>query len=306
MRWGRGDGDSNPTVPPAFQAAPIVGTGPLTDSGPLPLPGKEVADRITLIVDSVVEGAPAEPIPWKSATWRTGFQPLFELDPTTVEREVRSRQASTIPAWDGWTLLHADGGPLAGTVAAAPASPPNGPPEPPVWPFHIEPVWDTGDNRGWRFRTDVLPTPKIDKPDVPVGGVLVLANQVTIPRAAKYLVLSAQRYEKETKPSRIQVTIDGVAVSEFDVPIRYGWQEARRCWCRSKRGRANRCGWRSRSSRTIRAAWSNGGRFNGPTAIPSVLVLFEDDPGFVGALDQGPAWRCTTAPTSFRGRVRSR
>jgi hypothetical protein len=301
VRWGRGDGDSNPSVPPAFQAAPIVGTGPLTDSGPLPLPAKEVADRLMLVVDSVVEGAPAGADPLEIRDLANWVQPLFDLEPTAVEREIRSRQAATIPAWDGWTMLHADGGPLAGTVAAPPTTPPNSPAEPPVWPFHIEHVWDTGDNRGWRFRTDILPTPKVDKPDVPVGGVLVLANQVTIPRAAKYLVLSAQRYEKETKPSRIQVTLDGVAVSEFDVPIRYGWQEAAPLLVPVE-------AWAGKSVRVEIAQFADDPRgvvewrtIQWSDRDPSVLVLFEDDPGFVGALDQGTGVAIYDTANKFSG-----
>jgi hypothetical protein len=283
IRWDRVDGDSNTAQPPAFQAAPVVGTGPLTDTGPLAIPAKELASRLTLVVDAVVEGAPAGADPLEIRDLANWIQPLFDLEPISVEREIRSRQAATIPAWEGWTLRQADGGSSD-------------------WPFHIEPVWDTGDNRGWRFRTDVLPTAKIEKPDAIVSGVLVLSRQVAIPRTAKYLVLSAQRFEKETKPSRIQVAIDGVAVSEFDVPIRYGWQEAAPLLVPVEN-------WAGKTVAIEIAQFADDPRgvvewrtIQFSDRDPSILTLFEDDPGFASALNQGDGVALYDTSDKFSGK----
>lgn len=178
---------------PAGANGPIlVGSNELFDSQALPLPTTSES-RLTLVVDAVLDDRPAGADPLEVRDIANWIEPMWTLDPVSVAREVARHLPRVVPAWDGWTIE----GPEPTSLLLSNQS-------------------DSTDGRTLRFWSSVTAP----------GGAFRLSRKLSVTPRHRLLIINCNRFDKSSEPSEIQVLINGKAVAEFDVPIRYAWQEA--------------------------------------------------------------------------------
>jgi hypothetical protein len=190
---GSGTGTGAETRGDAAMTGPVlVGSSSLHDSGPLALP-QSPGGRMSLVVDPVLEELPEGADPLEIRDLANWGEPLFTLDPLACRQEIAKYESRAVSAWDGWTPDRSSSSALKLATQS-----------------------DPGDPRTRRYWLDVSAP----------GSVIRLTRRLAIEPRHRWLLVSCNRFEKQTEPSVIQVLIDGRAVAEFEVPLRHAWQEA--------------------------------------------------------------------------------
>ena len=161
----------------------LIGSEKSYDSGPLPVTGVK---QITLVVDPAHDDRPAGADPFEIRDSFDWLQPLVELDLESLRQEVDRRIESPQWGWAGWTLVGLQNKPCTASV-----------------------TWDLRPPPFKRSRVEIAPR----------DTFFTLAQRLQINERDRFLVLSVNRLEKDTGPSRIQVRMGGSAVAEFDVPV---------------------------------------------------------------------------------------
>ncbi|HEY2250559.1 MAG TPA: NPCBM/NEW2 domain-containing protein, partial [Planctomycetaceae bacterium] len=229
----------------------VIGTAKTFDTGPLPVTG---AKQLTLVVDPAQDDRPPGADPFEIRDSFDWLQPVVELDLESLRQEVDRRIESPQWGWAGWTLAGLPNKPCMASIA---------------WDHRAPPA------RGSRVEI------------APRDTFLALTRRMEIGQRDRFLVLSVNRLEKETGPSRIQVRMAGSAVAEFDVPIFNTAVEPDPLVVPIERFRGSTVDAEIvQISQTpqSRVEWRGIG-----TSIrdPIVFEGFEDDPAFVDAVNQG-------------------
>ncbi|MBI4604892.1 MAG: NPCBM/NEW2 domain-containing protein [Planctomycetes bacterium] len=186
-------GGSGPAEGKALYRGPVLtGSERAVDTGWLDV-ARDTAGRsgersLVLVVDAVEEGHPAGADPLDIRDTFDWIEPLLELGPGELQREVRLRMPRLVAAWQDWTLEGAEWAPLeleTGFSAEAP--------------------------RWWLGVSPVLPFLK-----------LMRSFQLSGPAA---LALVARRDPGKGIPARARVVADGEPLGDFDVPAGARWCE---------------------------------------------------------------------------------
>lgn len=184
---------SGPAASTVIAQGPILtGSEAVFEPAAIPLDGPAEA-RLTLVVDAVLDDRPTGADPLEVRDIANWIEPLWTFDVDAVAEAVSRQVFKAVAAWEGWTLE----GPSPNAAGLVNLS-------------------DSTDGRTLRFWTDVTAP----------GGVFRLSRTLAVGPQQHYLLINCNRFEKGSDPSLLQVLIDGKAVAEFDVPIRYAWQEA--------------------------------------------------------------------------------
>ncbi|MFO0867596.1 MAG: NPCBM/NEW2 domain-containing protein [Pirellulales bacterium] len=89
---------------PAFDSGFLVGSGVTSDTGIVVLPPNDAAEarRLILEIDAAHEGRPMGADPFDVRDLAAWFDPLVELDPPTVAREIAPRVVRHVPGRRDW------------------------------------------------------------------------------------------------------------------------------------------------------------------------------------------------------------
>jgi hypothetical protein len=166
----------------------MVGSDAIADTGTIALPDTAGPRRsIVLQIDPVLEGKPAGADPLDIRDHANWCDPVLELDPAAVERELTQRLAQRLALDRGWTAE-----PLAGTLAEAGLE---------ITSHRHESV------PGWF-------APAVQVKEQP----LVLRRELTIDPRDRWLIVAAVRPKHRRDETRIEVRIGGEPVGAFVVP----------------------------------------------------------------------------------------
>ena len=168
---------------PLHRSEHVIGSLKSHDTGPLSVAG---ATQLTLVVDPAQNDRPAGADPFEIRDTFDWLQPSIELDSEALKAELARRSESPLVSWPGWSVVGSDTRPCQVSIA-----------------------WDPLTAAVRLCRVEVRPRDRF----------FSIARQLEIGSHDRFLVLSVNRLEKDTAPSRLQVRIDGRAIAEFDVPL---------------------------------------------------------------------------------------
>lgn len=243
----------------------VIGTEKTFDTGPLPVTG---AAQFTLVVDSAQDDRPPGADPFEIRDSFDWLQPVIELDLEALRQEVDRRIEAPQWGWAGWTLAGLQNKPCVASVA---------------WDLRSPPVR--------RSRVEIAPR----------DTFFTLTKRLEIGERDRYLVLSVNRLDKDTGPSRIQVRIAGSAVAEFDVPLFNAAAEPDPLVIPIERYRG-----RTLDAEIVqlsqtpqsRVEWRGIGISD---RDPIVFEAFEDDAAFVESINQGTGQAALDTAEKFAG-----
>jgi hypothetical protein len=172
------------TGAPLFRSDHVIGSAKSHDTGPLSVSG---AKQLTLVVDPASHDRPAGADPFEIRDMFDWLQPVIEFDSESLKAGLERRHQTALWGWAGWNIVNAKSG-----------------------PFVVSTSWDQQRPPARRCRVEVAPK----------EAFLAITRRLEIGERHRFLVVSVNRLEKDSGPSRIQVRLDGKAAAEFEVPIR--------------------------------------------------------------------------------------
>jgi hypothetical protein len=171
-----------------YQSQILVGSKTVVDTGNLPIDwAAEKGLTLQLTADPVLEGRPQGADPFDIRDALDWIEPELTLDPVGLKAELASRSTKLFPGLTGWTFHTAD---AAGMRAVN--------------------YWDLTDVGDARYRLLLSTTAKF----------VTLSQRLRIEKRQRFLSLALGRHRVHTLKARVRVLIDGVAVSENDLPER--------------------------------------------------------------------------------------
>jgi len=175
--------------PPLWESPFLVGSQAVADCGTIALPGSQSAPiHLVLQIDPAHEGRPAGADPLDIRDAANWLDPLLELDPAYVQREMDRRLAERFSAWRN------------GTVRLDP-----GPAEPGVQVAFV--------------RNEQLPAP--GRFDTQVGHAtrgMVITKSFTLQPQDQWLLISAVRRPDSPKAPKLEIYIGNEPVAEYEPP----------------------------------------------------------------------------------------
>jgi hypothetical protein len=172
---------------PIYSSNWIVGSGEVSDTGRLALPGPpNQPDRLILQVDPAHAGRPAGADPLDIRDALDWLEPAITLDAERVPVEVLLRSPRRIAAWQGWKV----------TMGDAEA-------------VRLVSRWDESDPRDLGYRLLAA-----------VGQEPLRLTGKLVPRPYRDQLLLQVSRPTDSTPSRLEVRLDGLPVVQFDVPVR--------------------------------------------------------------------------------------
>ena len=243
----------------------LIGTEKSYDSGPLPVTGVK---QLTLVVDPAQDDRPAGADPFDIRDSFDWLQPLVEFDLEALRQEVDRRIESPQWGWAGWTLVGLQNKPCVASVA-------------------------------WDMRPPPLKRPRVEI--APRDTFFALTRRMEINERDRFLVLSVNRLDKETGPSRIQVRMGGIAVAEFDVPVFTGPADPDPLLVPIERFRGLTIDVelvQIAQTPLSRIEWRGIGL---ASQDPRAFEVFEDDPAFAASLNQGTGTAALDPGDKFAG-----
>jgi hypothetical protein len=245
----------------------VIGSAKSHDTGPLSIAG---ATQLTLVVDPAQNDRPPGADPFEIRDSFDWLQPVVELDPEALRMELERRSESSLWAWPGWTIVNARTKPCMISIA-----------------------WDQQRPPARRCRVEVAPR----------EAFFSIARKLEIGEQHRFLVMSVNRLDKETGPSRIQVRFNGRAAAEFEVPIRSAPADPDPLLVPVDRYRG-----KTVDVEIVQMALAPQARveWRGIDLAdhdPIVFEAFEDDPEFVSALADGGGTARLDQKEKFTGTV---
>jgi hypothetical protein len=171
---------------PLAKTKHLIGSNELVDSGPLALAG---AKSLLLVADPAHADRPPGSDPFDIRDMVDWLEPVLSLDHEKLLAEVARRLPQAVPAWEDWKVE------LPENVK-----------------LQLANHWDNANPQNARYRLECLS----------IGGPLKLSRRVKLSARDRYLLLGVSRFADSSSASRIELRIDGNAVTEFDVPERRG------------------------------------------------------------------------------------
>lgn len=173
-----------------FVSDPLVGSRLIVDSGWLNLPTNVGENtNVVLRADMLRKDRPAGSDVFDIRDVVNWVDPQVRLDREQLQVAVRDQHLNSVPGWSGWQLK-------------APAS----------QSVLTSSFLDESDSRDPRFRTLTATS----------EPYLLLARDIPVTSEDRWFSLVVSRFESTSKPTQVQIKLDGVSAGEFDVPIRYG------------------------------------------------------------------------------------
>jgi hypothetical protein len=172
---------------PLFASGPVVGSTKVLNTGRLALnPSSGSPARLILQVDAAHDRRPDGADPFDVRDTFDWLEPILELDPRQMQAEVLRHGPQRIPAWQGWQV----------TTGDAPGA-------------RLANHWDATDSRRPLYR--LMATAD--------HAPLRLSRKLQIRSEHDQLLLAVSR-PSACPGSKIEIQVDGQAVTELDVPIR--------------------------------------------------------------------------------------
>ena len=178
---------------PLWQSPILVGSEQVADTGIVALSGIAGGQkRLVLAVDPVATGRPAGADPFNVRDHVNWCDPVLELDPVEVQKQLDSRLGRRFLAWRKWKASY------LGAATAAEAG--------------LEISW---------HRNERLPQPGTFHPAVQVKTrPLLLSRRITVGPDDHWLLIAATRPLNRGQEPKLEIRIGGEAVGELVVPER--------------------------------------------------------------------------------------
>jgi len=180
----------DPSANTKFQSDPLVGSRQIVDSGWIDIGATPPeATAIVLRADMLRGDRPSGSDPFDIRDIVNWVDPQVRFDRQLLQQAVDSERVKCLPGWSGWQFPSA---------AAAPLLTRN----------HL----DESEGRDPHYRLLAA----VAEP------YLLLSRTMPVTAADRWFSLVVSRFEALSKPTLVQIKIDGRSAGEYEIPIRYG------------------------------------------------------------------------------------
>ncbi|MHB1033745.1 MAG: NPCBM/NEW2 domain-containing protein [Pirellulales bacterium] len=240
---------------PLYQSDPLVGSAQVADTGSLALAGPSAGqERLILRADPVDGSRPPGADPLNIRDMLDWLEPTFELDAKALQTELARRAAESFSAWQDWTLAPGD-----------------------EKEIELSNRWTLDERRIPVCRHEVRSR----------GVFFTLSRRVEVTAQTNWLMLMASRAEKKSTPTRIQVRVDGKPVAEPEVKERAYGNEPEPMMVPLGKYVGRTVNLQMIVMPEGDEAWVDWRRVALVSSPPELVRLFEDEAGFLAALNEG-------------------